>query len=148
MDTDIATDIKAIKRTIERGQNVSYSFLALIAITFLSTLIYDTYFKDKFYEKASDLFERGKYAELRELTDKRKVTNPNDPYIYWFLARAEYLDGHRDLAIKNLQMVKRISPSWDKDYVKPMEEILQDQTFNQALKAQPSDAGDAASGAR
>lgn len=126
MNADIAEDIKAIRTTLEKNNRHGLILIIITAIAVSSIFIHDKYFNDNFCRNASNLYEMGKIKELRSLADKRKIDHPNDPDIYWYLAKADSLEGNIEQAKQDLAHLKSIAPNWDKDYIQPMLEAMQD----------------------
>ena len=84
--------------------------------------------EDEFADLAQQHFEQGRLDDLAALITERSETHPNDANAFWYRARLRALRGEWDGALADLCQVGLLEPSWNEDYVRPLEaEILERQ---------------------
>ena len=93
--------------------------LYVIKTTILSIKEYRKLMENKFYETANDLFENGEFAEVVQLCEEQIQMKPKDADGYWFMGKAQYELGNHDDAQSNFKKVVEIYPNWERDWVQP-----------------------------
>ena len=114
---------------------------ALIALSFAAmagTFVWTTYEMSSsfaraddasvFSDRASKLLDEGKEAELVALCEEREKKSPKDPNVHWYRGKAYYQLGQFAEALKAIQRVHELAPTWRQDhttpYIKAIEEKL------------------------
>lgn len=74
----------------------------------------------EFQNRANEMLISGRYSELIHLAETRKMTHPNDAYIYYYLGRTYQNMGDHQKAIENFEKAKTIAPVWDEEWLSPL----------------------------
>jgi hypothetical protein len=74
---------------------------------------------DSFKTDAEDLLEQNKLSDLKTRMLERLESHPNFDYAHWYLARALYLEGDDDAALREFAILKKLSPSWNASHIDP-----------------------------
>ena len=81
-----------------------------------------------FSDRASKLLDDGKETELLALCEEREKKSPKDPNVHWYRGKAYYQLGQFAEALKAIQRVHELAPTWRQDhttpYIKAIEEKL------------------------
>jgi cytochrome c-type biogenesis protein CcmH/NrfG len=56
---------------------------------------------------------------------RTNTEKPKDAYGYWFMGKAQYELGNYDGALSNFNTTLEIHPSWEKDWVQPYYEKIE-----------------------
>ena len=81
-----------------------------------------------FSDRASKLLDEGKETELLALCEEREKKSPKDPNVHWYRGKAYFQLGQFAEALKAIQRVHDLAPTWRQDhtipYIKAIEEKL------------------------
>lgn len=113
----------------------AYAILAVVTVTAVLTAIrvvslslrlVEKELGDLFRNEAQDLLDRGALDELITLANARIAERPNDVYAHWYRARVHRLREEWDDALREIRLVGTIAPEWDREYVKPFIEAVEE----------------------
>jgi Flp pilus assembly protein TadD len=81
-----------------------------------------------FSDRASSLLAEGKETELLALCEEEEKKSPKDPNVHWYRGKAYYQLGRLPEALKAIQHVHDLAPTWRQDhttpYIKAIEEKI------------------------
>lgn len=78
-----------------------------------------------FSDQTSELIEQGKLDEASAKISARKETHPNDAYAYYYEAKIHLAQGEPEKALVELDKIRELAPSWNKEYTDPLIELAE-----------------------
>jgi predicted negative regulator of RcsB-dependent stress response len=103
--------------------------ILLVFVLILSGIIWILFYAKKandkesksgdFAEKASALLDKDDLDAVIELSRTKLESFPKDLYARWYIAQAYYRKNEYHKALKELNIISEIAPSWREDYIDP-----------------------------
>lgn len=111
-------EIKTVLMIVAIGGGIA---LLLVVIRTLFGFYFDIrkLLAKTFESVADDLLKQNRLAELKAHAAERLSTHPNHEYARWYLARALYLDGDRESARREFDVLAKLCPSWRDEHIDP-----------------------------
>ena len=88
-------------------------------------------------ELVKDAFQRGKLEIVMEMCNNRIQEYPNDPYGYWYRARALKILGENQKALRDLDAAESLAPTWKKKYTDPLRKDILKQELIKRFEGMP-----------
>ncbi len=153
MEQELVKEVNSIKKWIAAGvilillSTASMVGISIYSFSFMDDLEEKCCDSEPWDDQAYDAIDEGKYETAVSLAGKRFTTHPNDADIFYIKAQVAFYQGDKESAKMYLLHTKALAPSWDAEYIKPFQEAIEEDAFNQQLKAGETPVRDAASGA-
>jgi regulator of sirC expression with transglutaminase-like and TPR domain len=93
----------------------------------MSSSFASTYDSSDFPDRASKLLEAGKESEVLALSAEQEKKSPKDPYVHWSRGKAYYQLGQYPEALKSIQRVHELAPTWRQDHTTPYIKAIEEE---------------------
>jgi len=126
----IFTGMTGVALTLMLISSILSTFLSVGALALIMPNALKTIEKQKqpsFRKTVEDLVKQDKLDEALTEISVRKETHPNDPYVYYWEAKAFLFKGEPEKTLICLKKTQELAPGWEEEYITPYAKLAKKQ---------------------